>query len=87
MPILILVFIGSFSLPELFRQQEIPEGDINIKVTGYQWYWGYEYTDHEFGFESFMLAKDQTWQQTAMPKTSTCWQPIPPLSCLLARPS
>ena len=57
-PILILVFIGSFSLPELFRQQEIPEGDINIKVTGYQWYWGYEYTDQEFGFESFMLAKE-----------------------------
>ncbi|MFV1462576.1 MULTISPECIES: cytochrome c oxidase subunit II [unclassified Phaeobacter] len=57
-PILILVFIGSFSLPELFRQQEIPEGDITIKVTGYQWYWGYEYVDHEFGFESFMLAKE-----------------------------
>ncbi|AHD10612.1 cytochrome c oxidase subunit II [Phaeobacter gallaeciensis] len=57
-PIIILVFIGSFSLPELFRQQEIPEGDITIKVTGYQWYWGYEYVDHEFGFESFMLAKE-----------------------------
>ncbi|MEK0162582.1 cytochrome c oxidase subunit II [Phaeobacter sp. A36a-5a] len=57
-PILILVFIGSFSLPELFRQQEIPEGDLTIKVTGYQWYWGYEYVDHEFGFESFMLAKE-----------------------------
>ncbi|MCB4456342.1 cytochrome c oxidase subunit II [Leisingera sp. McT4-56] len=58
-PILVLVFIGSFSLPQLFAQQEIPEGDINIKVTGYQWYWGYEYTDHEFGFESFLLPKDQ----------------------------
>ncbi|UWQ78445.1 cytochrome c oxidase subunit II [Leisingera sp. S132] len=58
-PILVLVFIGSFSLPQLFAQQEIPEGDINIKVTGYQWYWGYEYSDHEFGFESFMLPKDQ----------------------------
>ena len=57
-PILILVFIGSFSLPELFRQQEIPEGDVTIKVTGYQWYWGYEYVDHEFGFESFMLPKE-----------------------------
>ena len=54
-PILILVFIGAFSLPVLFKQQEIPEADINIKVTGYQWYWGYEYTDHEFGFESFMI--------------------------------
>ena len=54
-PILILVFIGAFSLPVLFKQQEIPEADINIKVTGYQWYWGYEYTDHDFGFESFMI--------------------------------
>ncbi len=42
----------------LFKQQEIPEADINIKVTGYQWFWGYEYTDHDFGFESFMLAKE-----------------------------
>lgn len=57
-PILILVVIGVFSLPVLFKQQEIPKGDINIKVTGYQWYWGYEYVDEEFGFESFMLAKD-----------------------------
>ncbi|UWQ31840.1 cytochrome c oxidase subunit II [Leisingera sp. M527] len=58
-PILVLVFIGSFSLPQLFAQQEIPKADITIKVTGYQWYWGYEYTDHEFGFESFLLPKDQ----------------------------
>ncbi|MEX0305145.1 MAG: cytochrome c oxidase subunit II [Leisingera sp.] len=58
-PILVLVFIGSFSLPQLFAQQEIPEGDINIKVTGYQWYWGYEYEDHEFGFESFLLPKEE----------------------------
>ena len=57
-PIVILVFIGAFSLPVLFKQQEIPEGEINIKVTGYQWYWGYEYTDHEFGFESFMLDRE-----------------------------
>ncbi|MCM2560627.1 cytochrome c oxidase subunit II [Lutimaribacter sp. EGI FJ00015] len=58
-PIVILVFIGAFSLPVLFKQQEIPEGDVYIKVTGYQWFWGYEYTDHEFGFESFMLARDE----------------------------
>lgn len=58
-PILILVFIGSFSLPVLFKQQEIPEADITVKATGYQWFWGYEYVDHEFGFESFMLQKEQ----------------------------
>ena len=57
-PIVILVFIGAFSLPVLFEEQEIPEGDITIKVTGYQLYWGYEYIDHEFGFDSFILAKE-----------------------------
>mgnify|MGYP005849118605 CR=1 FL=1 len=59
-PIVILVFIGAFSLPILFKQQEIPDGDINIKVTGYQWYWGYEYTDHDFGFSSFMIGSPAT---------------------------
>ncbi|WP_439141041.1 cytochrome c oxidase subunit II [Planktotalea sp.] len=58
-PIVVLVFIGAFSLPILFKQQEIPKADITIKVTGYQWYWGYEYVDHEFGFDSFMLAKEE----------------------------
>lgn len=59
-PIVILVFIGAFSLPVLFKQQEIPEGEINIKVTGYQWYWGYEYTDDGFGFDSYMIGQPAT---------------------------
>ncbi|MXQ08762.1 cytochrome c oxidase subunit II [Alphaproteobacteria bacterium GH1-50] len=54
-PIVILVFIGAFSLPVLFKQQEIPEGDVIVKVTGYQWYWGYEYIDEEIAFESYMI--------------------------------
>ena len=58
-PIVVLVFIGAFSLPVLFEQQEIPEGDITIKVTGYQWYWGYEYVDEGVSFESFMLAEEE----------------------------
>jgi cytochrome c oxidase subunit 2 len=58
-PIVILVFIGAFSLPVLFKQQEIPEADVTIKAIGNQWFWSYEYPDHEFGFDSFMLQKDQ----------------------------
>ena len=58
-PVGILVVIGAFSLPILFKQQEIPEADITIKVTGNQWYWGYEYVDHDFGFDSVMLQKDE----------------------------
>jgi cytochrome c oxidase subunit II len=58
-PILILVFIGSFSLPALFKQQEIPVADITIKATGNQWYWSYEYPDQGVAFDSFRLEKDQ----------------------------
>lgn len=58
-PILILVFIGAFSLPILFKQQEIPEGDIVIKVTGNQWFWSYEYTDDGIAFDSFLLPRDK----------------------------
>ncbi|WP_375260953.1 cytochrome c oxidase subunit II [Palleronia sp.] len=59
-PIMILIFIGSFSLPVLFEQQEIPEADITIKTTGYQWYWGYEYPDHGFSFDSYMIGSPFT---------------------------
>lgn len=58
-PIIILVFIGAFSLPVLFKQMEIPDADVTVKITGYQWFWGYEYPDHDFSFDSYMLQKDQ----------------------------
>lgn len=54
-PIVVLVFIGAFSLPVLFEEQEIPEADITIKATGYQWYWGYEYVDEDVAFDSYMI--------------------------------
>ncbi len=54
-PIVVLVFIGAFSLPVLFQDQEIPEADVTIKVTGYQWYWEYEYIDDGFDFPSYMI--------------------------------
>ncbi len=54
-PILILVLIGAYSLPILFRQQEIPTADLTIKATGNQWYWSYDYVDEGFGFDSYMI--------------------------------
>ena len=54
-PILILVGIGAWSLPILFRQQEIPVADVTIKAIGNQWYWSYEYVDDDFGFDSYMI--------------------------------
>ena len=57
-PIVILVFIGAFSLPVLFKSQEIPKGDITIKATGNQWFWSYEYVDEGVAFDSFMLERE-----------------------------
>jgi cytochrome c oxidase subunit II len=59
-PIVILVFIGAFSLPVLFKQQEIPVGDVTIKATGNQWYWGYEYVDEDIAFDSYMIGSPAT---------------------------
>ncbi|MEM6340421.1 MAG: cytochrome c oxidase subunit II [Pseudomonadota bacterium] len=65
-PIVILVFIGAFSLPVLFHQQEIPEADVTIKVTGYQWFWGYEYVDEGFQFDAYMIGAPATGGNNAL---------------------
>ena len=59
-PIVVLLFIGVYSLPVLFKQQEFPEGEVHIKVIGHQWYWTYEYTDNEFEFDSYMIGQPAT---------------------------
>ncbi|MBG6199283.1 cytochrome c oxidase subunit 2 [Labrenzia sp. EL_13] len=60
-PILILVVIAIPSFRLLYKQLDIPEYDMTIKAIGYQWYWGYEYTDEGMGdlyFDSYMIADD-----------------------------
>ena len=59
-PVLILVAIGAFSLPILFRSQEMPsDPDVVIKAIGHQWYWSYEYPENGVSFDSIMLAKEE----------------------------
>jgi cytochrome c oxidase subunit II len=58
-PVLILIGIGSFSLPVLFRQLDIPEDALTVKITGQQWFWTVEYPDNELGYEMFMLREDE----------------------------
>ncbi|MEM6356719.1 MAG: cytochrome c oxidase subunit II [Pseudomonadota bacterium] len=58
-PVLILLVIAVPSLRLLFNQLDIPEPDVTIKATGYQWYWGYEYPEHDIEFSSFMLEREE----------------------------
>lgn len=59
-PILMLVAIAIPSFRLLYVQRVIPEADMTIKAIGYQWYWGYEYSDlDDVSFESVMLTRDE----------------------------
>ncbi|WP_377707054.1 cytochrome c oxidase subunit II [Paracoccus fontiphilus] len=59
-PVLILVTIGAFSLPALFRSQEMPaDPDVVIKAIGNQWYWSYEYPENGISFDAIMLTKEE----------------------------
>ena len=59
-PVLILLTIGIFSLPALFRSQEMPsDPDLVIKATGHQWYWSYEYPNDGVAFDALLLERDQ----------------------------
>ncbi|ATW03788.1 cytochrome c oxidase subunit II [Sphingorhabdus sp. YGSMI21] len=60
-PVLILVVIAVPSISLLARQFEpAPEEALTVKVTGYQWYWGYSYPDNgDFEIISNMLPEEE----------------------------
>lgn len=60
-PVLILVIIAVPSISLLARQFEpAPEDALTVKVTGYQWYWGYSYPDNgDFEVISNMLSEEE----------------------------
>lgn len=58
-PVMILIAIGVFSLPILFKSQEMPnDPDLVVKAVGHQWYWSYEYPNDGIAFDSLLLAKE-----------------------------
>ena len=59
-PIMILIVIMIPSLKLLYYGDRIETPDMTIKAIGYQWYWGYEYTDEDdLTFEAIMLEEDE----------------------------
>jgi cytochrome c oxidase subunit II len=45
-PVLILVVIVIPSMKLLYFTDKAKDAEMTLKITGYQWYWGYEYPDH-----------------------------------------
>ncbi|HEX8569874.1 MAG TPA: cytochrome c oxidase subunit II, partial [Caulobacteraceae bacterium] len=63
-PVLILLFIAIFSYRLLFTFHDQPKADLTLKVTGYQWYWGFEYPDQGISeITQVMLPEDQARAQ------------------------
>jgi cytochrome c oxidase subunit 2 len=59
-PVLILVIIAIPSFRLLYYADVVPDTDMTIKAIGRQWYWSYEYPDHDnFTFDAFMLRDDE----------------------------
>ena len=59
-PVLILVVIAIPSFKLLYNQNDFSKIDMTIKATGYTWYWGYEYPDHDnIQFDAIMLQDDE----------------------------
>jgi len=55
-PVLILIIIAVPSFKLLYYTDRVAEPEMTLKVTGYQWYWGYEYPDHDgINFVSYMI--------------------------------
>jgi len=58
-PVLILLTIAIFSFQFLFEYHTMPKPDVTVKVTGYQWYWGYSYPDQKIDeYTSNVLTSD-----------------------------
>ncbi len=55
-PVVILIVIAIPSFKVLYYNDHTENPEMTLKVTGYQWYWGYEYPDHEgLAFSSYMI--------------------------------
>ncbi|MDC0624628.1 cytochrome c oxidase subunit II [Alphaproteobacteria bacterium] len=59
-PVVILIFMAVPSFKLLYEQDVIPEADMTIKVIGHQWYWEYQYPEHDdLAFESYLTPEDE----------------------------
>ncbi len=59
-PVSIIISVAIPATHLLYYQERIPQTELTIKATGYQWYWGYEYPDHEgLSFDALMLAEEE----------------------------
>ena len=64
-PLVILVVMAIPATATLVDMYDTTEADVDIKVTGYQWRWKYDYVDEEFGyFSNITTSDDEIYNRT-----------------------
>ena len=58
-PVLILAVIAVPSFKLLYKMDVVPKAEMTIKAVGNQWYWTYDYPDHDIHFDSNMIPEAQ----------------------------
>ncbi len=59
LPIMLLIVIAIPSFKLLYFQDRAVDPEMTIKAIGHQWYWTYEYPDHDgLTFDSYMIADE-----------------------------
>lgn len=59
LPVIILLVIAIPSMRTLYFANNIENADMTLKVTGYQWYWGYTYPDQGIAEYRSDIIKDE----------------------------
>jgi cytochrome c oxidase subunit 2 len=55
-PVVLLTIIAIPTFKIIYFANETPEAEFTLKVVGHQWYWSYEYPDHDrITFDSYMI--------------------------------
>lgn len=57
-PVLLLLVVAIPSFQLLYFMDRVEDADMTIKITGHQWYWSYEYPDHDLAFDALMVADE-----------------------------
>ncbi|MFW5432714.1 MAG: cytochrome c oxidase subunit II [Methylophilaceae bacterium] len=64
-PVIILVSMAYPATKTILAMKDTAEADMSIKVTGYQWKWGYDYMDQEVKFISTLSTSQDQIQNKA----------------------
>jgi cytochrome c oxidase subunit 2 len=61
-PFIILIAMAFPATKVLITMDDTSKSDLSIKVTGYRWYWHYDYLDEGIGFFSYLTTPDDQVQ-------------------------